>query len=63
MKPMLITSLTTLSGLLPMYLSSGAGAEIQKPLVGVIFGGMITCLVLEFIALPLFYMIFFKGKT
>lgn len=62
MKRMFITSLTTLLGLLPMLLSLGAGVEIQKPLVGVIFGGMMTCLVLEFLALPLFYVLFFESS-
>jgi cobalt-zinc-cadmium resistance protein CzcA len=54
-RPMIMTSLTTLLGLLPMLLATGAGSEIQRPLVAVVFGGMISSLLLVLIVLPVLY--------
>ncbi|UCG58005.1 MAG: efflux RND transporter permease subunit [Phycisphaerales bacterium] len=54
-RPLVMTTATTLLGLLPMLYTTGAGSEIQKPLVAVIFGGMISSLVLELIVLPVLY--------
>jgi cobalt-zinc-cadmium resistance protein CzcA len=52
-----MTTATTLLGLLPMLYATGAGSEIQKPLVAVIFGGMISSLILELIVLPVLYVL------
>jgi cobalt-zinc-cadmium resistance protein CzcA len=54
-RPLMMTSLAVLLGLIPMLLSSGSGSEIQRPLVAVIFGGMITSLALTLIILPVLY--------
>jgi cobalt-zinc-cadmium resistance protein CzcA len=54
-RPVMMTSLTVMLGLVPMLFSSGAGSEIQRPLVAVIFGGMITSLALTLIVLPVLY--------
>jgi len=54
-RPLVMTTATTLLGLLPMLYATGSGSEIQKPLVAVIFGGMISSLVLELIVLPVLY--------
>ncbi|UCC97868.1 MAG: efflux RND transporter permease subunit [Phycisphaerales bacterium] len=54
-RPLVMTTATTLLGLLPMLYASGAGSEIQKPLVAVVFGGMASSLVLELIVLPVLY--------
>ncbi len=54
-RPVMMTSLTVLLGLVPMLLSSGAGSEIQRPLVAVIFGGMVSSLALTLIILPVLY--------
>ena len=56
-RPVMMTSLTVMLGLVPMLLSSGAGSEIQRPLVAVIFGGMITSLALTLIILPVLYVL------
>ncbi|MBE0537223.1 MAG: efflux RND transporter permease subunit [Phycisphaerae bacterium] len=56
-RPLVMTTMTTLLGLLPMLYATGAGSEIQKPLVAVIFGGMISSLILELIVLPVLYII------
>lgn len=60
-RPLIMTTLTTLLGLLPMLYATGAGSEIQKPLVAVIFGGLISSLLLELIVLPVLY-ILVSGK-
>ena len=54
-RPVMMTSLTTLLGLVPMLFATGAGSEIQKPLVAVVFGGMTTSLALTLIILPVLY--------
>jgi len=56
-RPLVMTTATTLLGLLPMLYATGAGSEIQKPLVAVIFGGMISSLILELIVLPVLYVL------
>ena len=45
-------------GFLPMALSQGAGAEVQKPLATVVIGGLITATFLTLFVLPLLYIIF-----
>ena len=56
--PVLMTALTTGLGLLPLALSTGSGAELQKPLAIVIVGGMVTSTILTLVALPVFYYLF-----
>lgn len=56
-RPLVMTAATTLLGLLPMLYATGAGSEIQKPLVAVIFGGMISSLTLQLIVLPVLYIL------
>ncbi len=62
-RPLIMTTLTTLMGLLPMLYATGSGSEIQQPLVAVIFGGLISSLCLTLIILPVLYMIFNRDKT
>ncbi len=62
-RPLVMTTLTTLMGLLPMLYATGSGSEIQKPLVAVIFGGLITSLCLTLILLPVLYIIFNRDET
>ena len=54
-RPLMMTSLAVLLGLVPMLFATGSGSEIQKPLVAVIFGGMISSLALTLIILPVLY--------
>lgn len=56
-RPLVMTVATTLLGLLPMLYATGAGAEIQRPLVAVIFGGLLSSLLLELIVLPVLYVL------
>lgn len=61
LRPVLMTAMVASLGFFPMALSSGAGAEVQKPLATVVIGGLITATFLTLIVLPLLYIIF-SGK-
>jgi cobalt-zinc-cadmium resistance protein CzcA len=61
-RPVMMTSLTTMLGLVPLLLATGPGSEIQKPLVAVIFGGMVSSLTLTLLVLPVLYMLW-NGKA
>lgn len=62
-RAVILTTLTTLVGLTPMLYATGAGSEIQKPLVAVVFGGMISALLLELVVLPVLYVMFNRDET
>ena len=58
LRPVLMTATVASLGFLPMALSTGAGAEVQKPLATVVIGGLITATFLTLIVLPCLYIIF-----
>jgi cobalt-zinc-cadmium resistance protein CzcA len=58
LRPVLMTATVASLGFLPMALSTGAGAEVQKPLATVVIGGLITATFLTLIVLPCLYLIF-----
>jgi len=62
-RPLVMTTMTTLLGLMPMLYATGSGSEIQRPLVVVIFGGMISSLLLELIVLPVLYVLVNPDKN
>ncbi len=62
LRPVLMTATVASLGFLPMALSSGAGAEVQKPLATVVIGGLITATFLTLFVLPLLYILFTKGQ-
>lgn len=62
LRPVLMTAAVASLGFLPMAISSGAGAEVQRPLATVVIGGLITSTLLTLIVLPVLYAMFF-GKT
>lgn len=55
LRPVLMTALTSALGLIPMLISTGIGAEIQKPLATVIVGGLFTATFLTLFVLPVLY--------
>lgn len=57
-RPMVMTALMAMLGLLPMALSKGVGAETARPFAVVIIGGLITGTVLTMFILPLLYPVF-----
>jgi cobalt-zinc-cadmium resistance protein CzcA len=63
LRPVLMTATVASLGFLPMALSHGAGAEVQKPLATVVIGGLLTATFLTLFVLPLLYVLFSKiGK-
>tara|TARA_R110002074_G_scaffold40343_5_gene107887 strand:- start:2841 stop:6038 length:3198 start_codon:yes stop_codon:yes gene_type:complete len=62
LRPVLMTAITSALGLIPMLMSTGVGAEIQKPLATVIVGGLITATFLTLFVLPVLFAWFSKGK-
>jgi heavy metal efflux system protein len=55
LRPILMTSLLTILGLVPLLISTGPGSEIQKPLAVVVVGGVFTSTALTLVLLPIFY--------
>ncbi len=55
MRPVLMTASVAILGLVPMLLSSGVGAETQRPLATVVVGGLITSTLLTLVLLPVLY--------
>ncbi len=57
LRPVLMTASVASLGFLPMALSNGAGAEVQRPLATVVIGGLITATFLTLFVLPALYML------
>ncbi|MDD9961444.1 MAG: CusA/CzcA family heavy metal efflux RND transporter [Gammaproteobacteria bacterium] len=55
LRPVLMTASVAILGLVPMLLSSGVGAETQRPLAGVVVGGLVTSTLLTLVLLPVMY--------
>jgi len=55
LRPVLMTASVAILGLLPMLLSSGVGAETQRPLAAVVIGGLFTSTALTLLVLPVMY--------
>lgn len=55
LRPVLMTALVASLGFVPMALSVGAGAEVQRPLATVVIGGVVSSTVLTLIVLPVLY--------
>ncbi len=62
LRPVLMTAITSALGLIPIILSDGIGAEIQRPLATVIVGGLVTATFLTLFVLPILFSWFSKGK-
>lgn len=55
LRPVLATSITDALGFLPMALSTGIGAEVQRPLATVVVGGVCTSTLLTLVVLPIVF--------
>ena len=62
LRPVLMTALVASLGFIPMALSHGAGAEVQRPLATVVIGGLITSTLLTLLVLPTIYPWFVREK-
>lgn len=58
LRPVLMTAAVASLGFLPMAVSNGAGAEVQRPLATVVIGGLITATLLTLFVLPALYLLF-----
>jgi cobalt-zinc-cadmium resistance protein CzcA len=58
LRPVLMTALVASLGFVPMALSTGVGAEVQRPLATVVIGGIISSTLLTLLVLPVLYALF-----
>jgi len=61
LRPVLMTAFVASLGFIPMAVSSGAGAEVQRPLATVVIGGLMVATFLTLFVLPLLYVNIEKG--
>jgi HAE1 family hydrophobic/amphiphilic exporter-1 len=61
LRPILMTSLATMLGLVPMALGIGEGAELQAPLARVVIGGLLASTLITLVFVPTVYTIFEEG--
>jgi heavy metal efflux system protein len=61
LRPVLMTAFVASLGFLPMALSTGEGAEVQRPLATVVIGGLLIATFLTLFVLPILYIMFEKG--
>ncbi|PJA07117.1 MAG: CusA/CzcA family heavy metal efflux RND transporter [Flavobacteriales bacterium CG_4_10_14_0_2_um_filter_32_8] len=61
LRPVLMTAFVASLGFLPMAISHGAGAEVQRPLATVVIGGLLVATFLTLFVLPVLYILFEKG--
>jgi multidrug efflux pump subunit AcrB len=62
LRPVLMTSLTTILGMLPLALSSGEGSEIWQPMGIAVIGGLTFSTILTLIVIPVMYSLFGAGR-
>lgn len=58
LRPVLMTALVASLGFIPMAISTGSGAEVQRPLATVVIGGLVSSTLLTLLVLPILYSIF-----
>ncbi|MFZ5876130.1 MAG: efflux RND transporter permease subunit [Nitrospirota bacterium] len=56
LRPVLMTALVAILGLIPMLFASGPGSEIQRPLATVVIGGLLSSTLLTLVVLPTLYL-------
>jgi len=63
LRPVLATAITDAVGFIPMAISTGVGAEVQRPLATVVIGGVFTTTLLTLLVLPAVYSRFSEPRT
>jgi HAE1 family hydrophobic/amphiphilic exporter-1 len=61
LRPILMTSIATVLGLVPMAIGIGEGGELQAPLARVVVGGLITSTLVTLVLVPAVYTVFEEG--
>ncbi|MBX3074659.1 efflux RND transporter permease subunit [Candidatus Obscuribacterales bacterium] len=61
LRPVIMTAMVAMMGLIPKLFSDGTGAEIQRPLATVVFGGLLTATFMTMLVLPAIYLLFNKN--
>ena len=62
MRPILMTSITTILGLMPMALGFGAGAELRRALAVAVIGGLTVATALTLIVIPTIYWLVYRER-
>lgn len=62
LRPILMTTLTTVLGLLPMALGLGEGAEIRTPMAITVIAGLISATILTLVVIPTVYALFTRAE-
>ena len=62
LRPILMTTVTTVLGLLPMSLGWGEGGELQVPMARVVIGGLTTSTLITLVFIPVVYYTLEKGR-
>ena len=63
LRPVLMTALVASLGFVPMAISTGAGAEVQRPLATVVIGGIVSSTALTLLVLPALYTLAARGSS
>jgi HAE1 family hydrophobic/amphiphilic exporter-1 len=63
LRPILMTTMTTILGLLPLSLGIGEGAELQAPMARVVIGGLLASTVITLVFIPTMYTSFEEGLS
>jgi cobalt-zinc-cadmium resistance protein CzcA len=63
LRPVLMTALVAALGFVPMALTTGAGAEVQRPLATVVIGGIISSTLLTLLVLPALYRLVHRDRS
>jgi hydrophobic/amphiphilic exporter-1 (mainly G- bacteria), HAE1 family len=61
LRPILMTSIATMLGLVPMAIGIGEGGELQAPLARVVVGGLLTSTIVTLVLVPAVYTLFEEG--
>jgi HAE1 family hydrophobic/amphiphilic exporter-1 len=62
LRPIIMTSLAMIFGMLPLALSNGEGTEVRKPMAYAIIGGMVTSTLLTLVVVPVLYSFLIKAN-
>ncbi|MGD9401592.1 MAG: CusA/CzcA family heavy metal efflux RND transporter [bacterium] len=62
LRPILMTTVTTILALLPIMLSKGTGSEIMKPIAAPVVGGMVTATLLNLFIVPVLFALYARGR-